>query len=352
VRTLPAEAARQLSASILEAAGSPPQESRDVAEVLVRSNLAGHDSHGILRLPQYVEAIQAGTLRPGAPITVERETRATAVLEGNHGWGPVVARRAMELAIEKARAVGTGTVAVRGSQHIGRVGEYPSIAAAENMIGLAFVNSYGGGAMVVPWGGREARLAPNPISFAAPSGLDWPVLVDLTTSVIPEGKARLAHVEGRALPAGCLIDADGNPTTDPGVLYAAPRGALLPLGGPVGHKGTGLSLISELLGGVLSGAGLAGPALQGSGNGLWFQAINIADFLPLEDFFQTVQSLITWIKSSKPAAGFEEVLVPGEPEHRNTQRRQREGLPIDDHLWEAIRRLAVSVGVAPMPLTH
>src|SRR5712692_3357925 len=145
MKTLPAEAALRLSASILDAAGSPPEESRYVAEVLVRSNLAGHDSHGILRLPQYVEAIQAGTLRPGAPITVERETRATAVLEGNHGWGPVVARRAMELAIEKARAVGTGTVAVRGSQHIGRVGEYPSNAAAENMIGMAFVNSYGGG---------------------------------------------------------------------------------------------------------------------------------------------------------------------------------------------------------------
>src|SRR5262249_39199991 len=155
-------------------------------------------------------------------------TRATALLEGNHGWGPVVARRAMRLAIEKARAVGTGTVAVRGSQHIGRVGEYPTLAAAENMIGLAFVNSYGGGAMVAPSGGREGRFAPTPIAFAAPSGAEWPFLVDLTTSVIPEGKARLAYMAGKPVPEGCLIDAEGRPTTDPGVLYREPRGLLLP----------------------------------------------------------------------------------------------------------------------------
>jgi uncharacterized oxidoreductase len=346
LRSLPAEQALQLAATILDAAGSPPEESRYVAEVLVRANLAGHDSHGILRLPQYVEAIRAGALRPGAPVTVERETRATAVLEGNHGWGPIVARRAMQLAIEKARAVGTGTVAVRGSQHIGRVGEYPTLAAAENMIGLAFVNSYGGGASVAPWGGTQARFAPNPIAFAAPSGADWPVLVDLTTSVIPEGKARLAYIERRSVPAGCLIDATGNPTTDPAVLYASPPGALLPLGGIVGHKGTGLSLMSELLGGVLSGAGIAGPAVKGSGNGLCFQAINIADFLPLDEFLQTTQALITWIKSSQPAAGVGEVLVPGEPEHRSSQRRQREGLPVDDNLWQTISRLAASLGVS------
>src|ERR1700687_4187630 len=155
MRVLQTEAALQLAARLLDAAGSPPDESRYVAEVLVRANLAGHDSHGILRVPQYVDNIRAGSVRPGAPITVVRETRATAVLDGNRGWGPVTARRAMQLAIEKARAVGTGTVVVRGSQHVGRVGEYPTMAAAENLIGLAFVNSYAGGASVVPWGGLQ-----------------------------------------------------------------------------------------------------------------------------------------------------------------------------------------------------
>jgi uncharacterized oxidoreductase len=347
MRTLSVEQAIDLSVRILDAAGSPHDESRYVAEVLARANLAGHDSHGILRLPQYVDAIRAGKLHPGAPITLVRETRATAVLDGNLGWGPVIARHAMQLAIEKARAVGTGTVAVRGCQHVGRVGEYPTLAAAENMIGLAFVNAFGSWAVsVVPWGGREARFGPNPIAFAAPSGHDWPILVDLTTSVIPEGKARLAHVEGRKMPEGCLIDADGNPTTDPGVLYRPPRGALLPLGGPVGHKGTGLSLMSELMGGVLSAAGTAGPGMKDFGNGLCFQAINIADFLPLDEFLQNTRALTDWIRSSPTAAGFTEVLVPGEPEYRQTQRRRREGLAVDDGLWESISKLAASLGIS------
>lgn len=346
MRVLRSEEALQLAADILDAADSPPEESRYVAEVLVRANLAGHDSHGIVRLPQYVDAIRARTLRPGAPITVERETRATAILNGNRGWGPSVARRAMQLAIEKARAVGTGSVAVRGGQHVGRVGEYPTMAAAEGLIGMAFVNSFGYGGAVVPFGGVEARLAPNPIAFAAPSGGEWPVLVDLTTSVVPEGKVRVARYAGRRLPEGCLIDAAGNPTTDPAVLYASPPGALLPLGGIVGHKGTGLAMMSELLGGVLSGAGTtARRGATGDGNGLFFQAINIADFIPLEEFIQTVQGVIAWVKSSRPAAGVDEVLVPGEPEYRTTQRRLREGIPVDDALWDALDQLASSLGV-------
>ena len=346
MRILPPAAALQLAARLLDAAGSPPDKSRYVAEVLVRANLAGHDSHGILRLPQYVDAIRAGALQPGAPITVVRETRATAVLDGHRGWGPVTARRAMQLAIEKARAVGTGTVVVRGSQHIGRVGEYPTMAAAENLIGLAFVNSYAGGATVVPWGGLQGRFAPNPIAFAAPSGAAWPILVDLTTSVIPEGKVRVALFENKALPPGCLIDAAGNPSTDPRVLYGSPPGALLPLGGGVGHKGTGLALMAEMLGGVLSGAGTVGPAMAGSGNGLCFQAINIADFQPLEEFIATTQHLIDWIKSSPPAPGVGEILIPGEPEYRTTQRRQWDGIAIEDSLWEALSKSAAGVGVS------
>src|SRR5690349_2740133 len=166
MRTLQSAEAVDLAARLLDAAGSPPDESRYVAEVLVRANLAGHDSHGIIRLPQYIDNIRSGGLTPGAPISVVRETRATAVLDGHRGWGPVIARRAMQLAIEKARAAGTGTVVVRGSQHIGRVGEYPTMAAAENLIGQAYVNSYAGGAMVVPFGGLEGRFAPNPLAFA------------------------------------------------------------------------------------------------------------------------------------------------------------------------------------------
>jgi hydroxycarboxylate dehydrogenase B len=345
MRVLQPEEAMALGARMLEAAGSPPDESRYVTEVLVRANLAGHDSHGIIRLPQYIDNVRSGGLKPGAPITVVRETRATAVIDGNRGWGPVTARHAMALAIEKARAAGTGTVAVRGSQHIGRVGEYPTMAASQGLMGLAFVNSYAGGASVVPFGGLQGRFAPNPIAFAAPSGNDWPILVDLTTSVIPEGKVRVALYDNKPLPPGCLIDASGNPTTDPSVLYGNPPGALLPLGGVVGHKGTGLALMTELLGGVLSGAGIVGPATGQGGNGLCFQAINIADFQPLEEFIATTQRLITWIKSAPPAPGVTEILVPGEPEYRTAQRRKKEGIVLEDRTWEALTEAAALVGV-------
>ncbi len=345
MRAMPSAEALDLAARLLNAAGSPPDESGYVAEVLVRANLAGHDSHGIIRLPQYIDNIRSGGLKPGAPITLVRETRATAVLDGNRGWGPVIARRAMTLAMEKARAAGTGTVVVRGSQHIGRVGEYPSLAAAENLIGQAFVNSYAGGATVVPFGGMQGRFAPNPIAFAAPSGAAWPILVDLTTSVIPEGKARVALYDNKLLPPGCLIDAEGNPSNDPNVLYGTPPGALLPLGGLVGHKGTGLALMAEILGGVLSGAGTVGPATPNGGNGLCFQAINIVDFQPLEEFTASMQHLIAWIKSARPAPGVSEILVPGEPEYRTTQKRLAEGIPVEDRLWEALTKAGTAVGV-------
>jgi len=197
----------------------------------------------------------------------------------------------------------------------------------------------------VPFGGLQGRFAPNPIAFAAPSGNAWPILVDLTTSVIPEGKARVAVYDNKQLPPGCLIDAAGNPSTDPNVLYGSPPGALLPLGGVVGHKGTGLAMMAELLGGVLSGAGIVGPATNHGGNGLCFQAINIADFEPLEEFIASTQQLIAWIKSSPPAPGVSEILIPGEPEYRTTQRRQQEGLVVEDRLWEALSKTAEQVGV-------
>jgi uncharacterized oxidoreductase len=339
-------ALEQFAVRILDAAGSPQDESAVVAETLVRANLAGHDSHGVLRLPQYVTAIREGKLKPGAPLRVVREARAMAVVDGQGGWGPVAARKAMALAMIRARDCSMGTVVARGVQHIGRVGEYVAQAAAENMIGLAFVNSYGGGAAVAPWGGIDGRFAPNPIAFAAPTGLAWPLLVDLTTSVVPEGKVRVAHYEGRPLPPGCIIDAEGRPATDPAVFYGPPAGALLPLGGPVGHKGTGLALIAELLAGILSGAGYSGQAdVRGEGNGVFFQAVHIEDFLPLAEFLESVQGLIAWVKSARPAPGVAEVLVPGEPEYRSTRQRRAEGIPLPESVWDEIASIADELGV-------
>lgn len=253
----------------------------------------------------------------------------------------------MELAIEKAKRSALGTIVVRGCHHVGRVGEYPTMAAAQQMIGLAFANSYGGDGLVAPWGGLDARLAPNPIAWAAPSGEEWPLVMDMTTSVIPEGKVRLARYYGQCLPEGCVIDAEGNPTTDPVRFYGPPLGALLPLGGIAGHKGYALTVMVDLLGGILSGSGVCGQKKAGTGNGLFFQAINIADFTPLEEFLSSVKAYALHIKSSRRSPGVDEILLPGEPEYRLYRRRAKEGIPVDDVIWEEIlgaaRELSVKV---------
>ena len=346
MKFMSAEELKRIGTLLFDAAGSPHEESEIVSEALVNSSLAGHDSHGVLRFPSYVTRITSGQLRPGAPFTIEHETRAVAVVNGHQGWGQVIARKAMEIAIQKARDCSIGNVVVRGSQHIGRVGEYPAMAAAQNMIGLAFVNSHGAGEeKVVPWGGLDRRFTPNPIAFAAPTGEEWPVLVDITTSVVPEGKIRYAYYKGDELPLGCIIDHEGNPTTDPAALYASPPGAILPLGGIVGHKGTGLAMVTELLGGALSGAGCNGQQITQTGNGVFFQVINIADFLPVDEFIATTQELIAWVKSSRPMPGVSEVLIPGEPEYRASVERRKTGIPVPDSVWEEITQRAQELGV-------
>lgn len=340
-----ADQLKEIGVRILDAAGSPHAESETVCEILVRANLLGHDSHGIMRVPQYVGEIRSGEIRPGTPIEIERETAAAAVIQAEQGWGHVIARKAMQLAIEKARQVAIGTVVVRGSQHVGRVGEYPTMAAEAEMIGMAFVNSYGRTGSVAPWGGAERRLSPNPIAFAMPSGGDWPVMVDITTSVFPEGKIRVTRYAGKQLPEGVIIDSEGNPTTDPAAFYGPPEGALLPLGGIVGHKGYALSLVAELLAGALSGAGCTGKEKEEKGNGVFFQAINIAALLPYEEFVQTVQEQISWVKSARPKPGVEEILYPGEPEYRAAQQRGAEGIPVEESIWQEMLETADSLGV-------
>ncbi|MDE0184223.1 MAG: Ldh family oxidoreductase [Candidatus Poribacteria bacterium] len=336
---------QQISTKILDAAGSPHEESVIVSRALVRSNLMGHDSHGVLRIAQYVGDIRNGEILPGAPIEIEREMDASAVINGNSGWGMVIAQKAMQLAIDKARRCSIGTAVVRGSHHVGRVGEYPTMAAAAQMIGMAAINSYGTPGMMAPWGGIDRRLSPNPLAFAMPSGEKWPVLVDVTTSVVPEGKVRAAQYAGESLPEGCIIDSEGNPTTDPNAFYGPPTGAILPLGGVMGHKGYGLGIVATLLAGALSGVGCNGPEAPMKGNGIFFQAINIDAFLPLEEFIQTVQGQIDWMKSSRRRHGVDEILFPGEPEFRTAQRRETEGIPVEDSVWNEMVETAESLGL-------
>jgi uncharacterized oxidoreductase len=331
-----------LGTRLLDAAGSPHDESEWVSESLVHSSLRGYDSHGVMRFPQYVGYIQRGIVNPGAPFEIKKETSSIAVVDGHFGWGQVVARKAMELAIDKAKQCAVGTVVVTNSQHVGRLGEYPALAASRGMIGLAIINLFGGKEIeeVAPWGGIDPKLAPNPIAWAAPCSEDWPIVFDMTTSVVPEGKVRLAKYKGRELPEGCIIDSNGLPTTNPNDFYGNPGGALLPLGGLVGHKGYGLALMTEVFAGALSGAGCAGQKRSRSGNGLFFEAINISEFLDAEEFNKTVQGLRDWIKTSRKKPGFDEILLPGEQGQRTHDQRLKEGIPVDDDIWREIESVA------------
>lgn len=342
---IPAEDLQHIGAALFDAVGSPHDESAWVAETLVRASLMGHDSHGVVRFTEYVNLARKGLIHPGAEITVEQKMGAMAVLNAHLAWGQSGARRAMELAMEKAAQHAVGVVVVRDCPHVGRLGEYVEMAARRDMIGYAVVNSHGGGGVVAPWGGIDGRFTPNPIAFAAPSGEEWPVLMDITTSAVPEGKVRMARHRGQPLPPDCILDADGNPSTDPNALYGPPMGVLLPLGGAMGHKGYALAVMTEVLAGVLSEAGASGEETATRGNGLFVQVINIRAFTALEDFIARTQQMIVYVKSSRRRPGVDEILFPGEPEYRMMQQRLKEGIPVEDSVWAEIRAMAQELGV-------
>lgn len=327
-----ADELEQVAREALSVAGAPAGEAAIVARSLVAANLAGHDSHGVLRLPQYLAAMGAGRIVPGAAIEIVHETPTTAVLDAHWGFGQVAAHRAAEIALAKAGASGLAAVAVRRSNHVGRLGEFVELIATRGMVGLMFVNGHGGAHNTVPWGGAEARLCTNPLACGLPTGGD-PIVIDISTSAVAEGKVRTFRMRGAPVPEGWIVDSAGRPGTDPEVLYAQPPGALLPLGGNVGYKGFALGLMVDVLAGALSGAGCSGPHPERGGNAFTIMAIDPRAFGAEQRFTACTDGLVAWVKSARPAPGFDEVIAPGEIERRAAERRTREGIPLDDGLW-------------------
>lgn len=334
---------RRSAASIFAAAGAPAERAELVAALLVESNEVGHDSHGIIRVPQYLGTIERGEIDPFAEIDIESETDASAVLNGNWGFGQVVMSRAAALGVEKAARCGLAALTVRNANHIGRLGSYVEQIARENMIGLLFANMHGGGVCVVPWGGREARLGTNPLAAGLPRPGGEPIVLDMTTSVVAEGKVRLQRNRGEDVPEGWIVDAEGRPSTDPAALYGPPRGGMLPFGGAVGYKGYGLSLVVEILGGALSAAGCAGTGSR-NGNGVLLLVVDIERFVPMDAYGEEVDQFVSFLKSSPLAPGFSEILVPGEIESRTRQQR-REGIEVDAQTWGQIVECGQRFGV-------
>src|SRR5436305_5957701 len=342
---LTADSLRDLARRMVAALNAPPDEALLIADSLVDSNLAGHDSHGVLRLEQYARMVRDGHIIPGARTEIVHETAATALVDGNWNFGQVVAFRAVEIGMRKAREAGTAVVSVRNANHLGRLGEFTLKAARDGFIAIAGINNHGRGNLVAPWGGSDGRLATNPISIATP-GPERPLLLDITTSVVAEGKVRLKRNAGQPVPAGWLVDSRGEPTTDPQDLYNAPRGAILPFGGIAGHKGYGLSVMIDVLAGALSGAGCSQADAPRLGNAMFLNVIDIEQFLPLEAFKRHVAVLIEHVRASPPAPGFDEVLMPGEVEAREEERRRRDGIAIDDETWRQLEATARELGVA------
>lgn len=335
---------RTIGYRLFEAVGAPADEAKLVADLMVDANLDGHDSHGVLRYPQYVETVRRGEITPGAEIETVQETPTVAVLNGNWGFGHVTAMRAMERAIGKANVCGIGSASVFNCNHIGRVGSYTLRAAEQGMIGIASVNGHGADQSVAPWGGIDRRMQTNPISVAVPSG-EEPIVLDMTTSVVALGKIRVKQNRGEELPEGWVIDREGNPTTDPAAFFGPPPGAILPLGGVLGYKGFGLGMIVEILSGALSGAGCSNAYATRRGNGVFMLVLDIGHYRPAEAFRGEVTQFVEYIKSSRREIGVEEITVPGEPERRERERRLREGIFVEDATWEGIVACGKEVGV-------
>ena len=340
---VPADRLRRITEDLLVAAGTPREEAEIVARHSIDANLAGHDSHGIIQIPTYIERVKVGHIVPGAPWTIVQESPTTTVVDGHWGFGYVITERAMRLTIDKARAAHVAAATVFRQGHIGRLASYTLMAAEADMIGLITADSGRSPKQVAPFGGREARLGTNPLSIAVPSDLPGPLFLDMATSAVAAGKIQLAVARGHPVPTGWIVDREGKPTTDPRQLRAG--GALLPLGVTEGYKGTGLSVIVEILCGLLTGLGFGIDPEGKHNDGCFLACFNVAAFRPLAEFKREVAKFARYLKDTPPAQGSPGVLYPGEPEYLREQERRQSGIEVEDATWQKLQALAAEYGV-------
>ena len=320
-------------------AGASEEEAEIVTKFLVNANLAGVDSHGVVpNLVVYVEGIRSGSIKPGAKIEIRKDAPSTALIDGNWGFGQMTCSKAMQVAMEKAEKTGVGAVGVFNCNRIGRLADYASMAADNGMIGFITANCE---PYVAAYGGRTPVLGTNPLCYGIPAGQGRSIVVDYATSGAAEGKVR-ALLKRERLSAGWIVDSHGRPSTNPADLYEPPlppdriklAGALLPFGG---YKGYGLGLVVDLLAGVLTGAGSSQDMSSGwLTNGVFVMALKIENFLPLKDFEERVGRLVEAVKNSPKAQGVEEILIPGEPEVRERDKRLKNGIQISDRAWQPL----------------
>lgn len=339
--TLSVERLQEIGEEIFRSGGVPPPIAHEVTESLVLSNLLGVDSHGMVRVKNYCDGIKAGRIVPDAQPAIVRDNGVAVAMGGNKAFGQIAARRATELAIEKARQHAIGAVTFTDVVHIGRLGEYVAMIATQNMIGFMVTNGGRPGGLVAPFGSRQRVLGTNPIAFAIPAG-SYPMLVaDFSTSAVAEGRVRVAMRRNEVLPPGWIIDKAGRPSQTPSDLYDG--GAILCFGE---YKGFALSLLVEVLGGILTGGETPiFPGYDYLHNGVFLLAIDPLYFRPEQEYRSAVDTLFRAVKEALPAEGSNGVMLPGEPEQHRRATRSKEGIPIDDSTWQELQEIANAYGV-------
>ena len=326
--------------------GSSDGEVAAVTDNLIEANLTGHDSHGVGMLPRYADAFVQGGLRVNASVSTVLDAGAMLRLDGNAGFGQVIGAQAMDLGIARARSHGSCVVALGNAHHLGRIGAWAEQAAAAGLVSVHFVNVISRG-IVAPHGGADARFGTNPFCAGVPLTGRPPVILDFATSMIAQGKTRVAMNKGERVAPGCLIDDHGQPTQEPRFSVMPPFGALLTFGG---HKGFGLALICELLGGALA-SGMTQRDDDASQrrvlNGMFSVLVDPAALTDRTAFEAEVQAFIDWVKASPPREGFDDIRIAGEPERAWRAQRTAEGVPVDATTWQEILGAAGKLGVDP-----
>ena len=338
-----ADRLKQFTSSIFAAVGCLEHEADRIAHYLVEANLAGHDSHGVIRVPFYVEWAKVGKVVPNQHLKVVLENEVIAVVDGQYGFGQVLGEEAMQLGIAKAETHGVAVIALRNVGHLGQIGAWPLLVARAGLTSLHWVNTSGAGILVAPFGGINRRLSANPIAAGVPVRDGEPIILDMSACTIAEGKIKVALNKGVQVPPNCIIDSKGGPTTDPKVFYASPPGAILSI---AGHKGYGLGIIAEVLAGALTGGGCSNPANAGRlGNGMLSIILDQRVFQAEDAFAAEIERFITWVKSAQTTTPNGEILMPGEPEARNRVQRLRDGIELDDTTWGQLTAVGKSLGV-------
>jgi LDH2 family malate/lactate/ureidoglycolate dehydrogenase len=334
---------------LLRAGGMPGADATLVAKLLVKAELRGYAGHGVTRVAQYLQFIENKTYDLSAMPEVEREGKVTAVVDGKHYIGQVAATLAMQIAIRKAKEHGAGIVCLRRAGHTGRLADYMEMATDEGLIGMGAVSV--GSATTTLYGGMKPIAGTNPMAFGIPTRNGKPIILDFATASMSMGEIQKRVAKNEAIPDGTLLDGNGKPTNDFKSFRGPPRGVFLPFGG---YKGSGIALITEMLGGLLSGNGAGRQWWNNGGhgvNGVFLQAFAVEEFQSLDSFYDKVDELIAFIKSSQVAPGFSEILLPGESGRRRESAQLKSGIELDDETWSELTELAAELGVTDIPNT-